>query len=100
MARHKVGSKSEIPEGAGKAVVLDGRPVAVFHAAGKFYALDDACLHRGGPLSEGTVEAGAVVCPWHHWRFELASGRHAADPRSRVRTYPVLAEGEELFIEL
>ncbi len=98
--RHKIGAKAEIPEGAGKAVVLEGRPVAVFQSAGRYFALDDACLHRGGPLSEGTIEAGAVVCPWHHWRFELATGCHAADPQSRVRSYPVSAEGDELFIEL
>ena len=44
MARHRLGSKNEVPEGAAKAVVVEGRPVALFQTAGKFYALDDACL--------------------------------------------------------
>lgn len=98
---HKACLRAEVPEGAGKEVIVEGRPIAVFQdAAGKFHALDNACLHRGGPLSEGTLEGTVVTCPWHHWRFDVATGCHAADPRSRVRTYPVKVEGDSLILEL
>ena len=97
--RHKVGAVSDVPEGAGREFVVEGRPIAVFKAAGKFYALDNACLHRGGPLGEGTLQGTVVTCPWHHWRFDVATGCNAADANARVRTYPVQVEGETLLVE-
>jgi nitrite reductase/ring-hydroxylating ferredoxin subunit/uncharacterized membrane protein len=34
-----------------------------------------ACAHLGGPLSEGTLKDGSVVCPWHGSEFALDDGR-------------------------
>jgi len=65
---------SELTEGEGKFVEIDGYQLAVFLSEGKAYALDNTCPHAGGPLSAGTVDHGCAVCPWHDWRFELATG--------------------------
>jgi nitrite reductase/ring-hydroxylating ferredoxin subunit/uncharacterized membrane protein len=46
------------------------------------FALADRCSHRGGPLSEGTLDAGCVTCPWHGSRFELATGVPVRGPAS------------------
>lgn len=53
---------------------MDGRPVAIFHTEAGFYAVDNDCLHMGGPLCEGTVEGTVVTCPWHAWAYHLATG--------------------------
>ena len=55
-------------------MTLDGRRIAVFRAAGGWYALDAACPHRGGPLADGIVCDRAVICPLHDRRYDLATG--------------------------
>jgi nitrite reductase/ring-hydroxylating ferredoxin subunit/uncharacterized membrane protein len=51
-------------------------------ASGDVRALADRCSHRGGPLSDGTIEQGCAVCPWHGSRFDLESGRAVKGPAS------------------
>src|SRR4051794_5347195 len=57
-------------------LVLRGRhrPVLVLHDRGRVAALDNRCPHMGFPLERGTVEDGVLTCPWHHARFDVASG--------------------------
>jgi len=61
--------------GESRLVTVGGRELAVFHLDNQFHVLDNHCPHAGGPLAEGTVEAGVVTCPWHAWKFDVASGR-------------------------
>lgn len=50
-------------------------PFALYQdEAGEVHCLDAFCPHMEGPLFEGTVMNGEVVCPWHQWRYELKSG--------------------------
>jgi len=42
---------------------------------GRVCALAHACSHLGGPLAEGTLKDGSVVCPWHGSEFALDDGR-------------------------
>ena len=96
---------SEIAEGERKLVKVNGVDVAVFRQDGRFYALNNACPHRQGPLSRGTVEAAAdgsgcfVRCPMHGWRFHLATGDSNGRP-ANATVYAVDQRGEELYIEL
>jgi nitrite reductase (NADH) small subunit/3-phenylpropionate/trans-cinnamate dioxygenase ferredoxin subunit len=71
----KVALLSDVPPGSGKTVQVDGRSIAVFNAAGKIYALDDACAHMGGPLGEGALEGCIVTCPWHAWHYDVRDGK-------------------------
>lgn len=41
---------------------------------GRVCALSHSCSHLGGPLSEGTLKDGSVVCPWHRSEFALDDG--------------------------
>ena len=70
----KVCSTADVPIGEGRAVTVDGRRIAVFHTASGWYALDDACPHRSGPLSDGILADSCVACPLHDRRFSLADG--------------------------
>ncbi len=79
---------SELHEGTGKYVEIDGFRLAVFLHLGKIYAIDNMCPHAGGSLSGGIVEDGCVVCPWHYWRFELATGALKGAPLVTIQTYP------------
>ncbi len=96
---------SEIPEGERKLVTVNGMDVAVFRQDGRFYALNNACPHRQGPLSRGTVTAAAdgagcfVRCPMHGWRFDLATGDSHGRP-ANATVYALDQRGEELYIEI
>ncbi len=66
-----------------------------------FYALSDTCTHRGGPLSDGTVEGAEVTCPWHGARFDVKTGAVLGPPAGReVRSYPVRVTGADVEIEV
>src|SRR5438309_2120479 len=93
----KVAKVSEIPEGTGKTFQVDGRAVAVFHIGGQVYALDNTCLHRGGPLGEGTVEDGKVTCPWHHWQYDVRSGQRVGFEQ-KVAAHQAKLEGEDVLV--
>jgi nitrite reductase/ring-hydroxylating ferredoxin subunit len=80
----------EIAVGHGLFIERDGPPVAVFNAGGgRFHAMGPSCPHEDGPLSEGWIEGGTVVCPWHGFDFDLATGRCHVDPDLSVPVYAV-----------
>lgn len=100
MATHVVAKVGEIPEGEARVVTVGERQLAVVNDGGTFRALDNVCVHRGGPLGEGVVDAGAITCPWHGWQYDLATGvaRHRADVK--VACFAVRVEGDAVTVEL
>jgi NAD(P)H-dependent nitrite reductase small subunit len=88
----------DIPEGEGRAVAVGDKLIAVFHDRGRFCAIDDTCPHMGASLSGGCVEDGVVTCPWHAWRFRLADGAWADNPRIKIGCYPVRVEGDDVLV--
>lgn len=91
----------DIRPGTAKAVEVAGRKIAIFNVDGKFYAIGDTCTHRGGPLSEGTVEGTQVTCPWHRATFDLQTGNVLNPPAQKpVPSYKVIVQGEELKLEV
>ena len=66
---------------------------------GRYYAIDDVCPHMGASLSGGYVEDGIVTCPWHAWRFRLADGAWADNPRIKIGCYPVRVVGDEVQVQ-
>lgn len=95
----KAAKISEIPQGTGKTVKLEGQAVALFNVAGNFYATSNTCAHRGGPLGEGSLEGQIVTCPWHGWSFDVATGA-ATHQAASVKTYPVKTEGEDVLVSI
>lgn len=49
----------------------NGKKIALFNLEGSFYAINDTCTHRGGPLSEGEIEGELVTRPWHGALFNI-----------------------------
>ena len=96
----KVAEVSEIDEGKSKVVRAEGRTLALFRVKDQFFALNNACLHRGGPLGEGDLKDYRVVCPWHGWTYDVRTGAFEIIPPLKVRSYPVRREGESILVEL
>jgi nitrite reductase/ring-hydroxylating ferredoxin subunit/uncharacterized membrane protein len=59
---------------------------------GRVCALVHDCSHLGGPLSEGTLKDGSVVCPWHGSEFALDDGRVMNGPAAHDQPCLVVRE--------
>ena len=81
-----VAVEGEIPEGQGRCFTVSDTMVAVFRENGRYFAINDFCPHMGSSLSEGHVEDGTVMCPWHAWRFRLSDGIWMDNSKSEIRT--------------
>jgi nitrite reductase/ring-hydroxylating ferredoxin subunit len=91
------GQLEEFPPGTVRLLVASGRRVAVGNAGGELFALDDACLHRGGSLACGHLDGAVLVCPMHWWRYDTRTGGRLGAPGLRVPCYPVrVVDGQVL----
>jgi nitrite reductase/ring-hydroxylating ferredoxin subunit len=73
---------TELADGQHRRADADGVPVLLYRTAGTVYALDSTCSHMGGPLEEGTISDGCVICPWHGSTFRFADGTIVRGPAS------------------
>lgn len=89
----------DVPLGEGRVATIDGRKIAVFRAAGGWYALDAVCPHRGGPLADGIVCDRAVICPLHDRRYDLESGAPLGAGEG-VTAHAVEVRGDRVFVEV
>ncbi len=90
----------DLEPGQGKVVEVKGRAIALFNIGGTFYALDNTCLHMGGPVGEGYVEGNMVTCPWHGWQYKVETGETEFEPDQKLQTFEVKVEGEKVKIKL
>src|SRR2546426_12644597 len=88
----------DIPPGTAKVVLVAGHPVALFNVNGTFFATDNTCLHRAGPLGEGFLDGDIVTCPMHGWQYDVRSGQSFMNPAAKLRTYRVVVEGEDVKV--
>jgi nitrite reductase (NADH) small subunit len=95
-----VGEVADIGAGEGRVVEAEGRTLALFNVDGAFYALDNSCAHRGGPLGEGDLDGTVVVCPWHAWRWDVKTGANVNNPAVKMTCFPVSVDGGRVFVEL
>jgi len=96
----KVDRASEIGPGEKKIYEVDGILVVVVNLDGEYYCIEDVCTHDGGPLGEGDLDDGEIVCPRHGARFDLRTGAAVKLPAFEpVATYEVKVQDGDLLIE-
>lgn len=101
MAYIKLTTQAELPgKNAVKEFEAGGKTICVANVNGAITAIDSVCLHMGGPLGEGCIEAGRVVCPWHGWEYDPATGQLGDDPKTRLAVYPIKIENGDVLVEL
>ena len=98
--RVKVAAVSDVPSGEGRVVEAGDFTLAVFNVDGRFFAIDNRCVHRGGPLGEGPLDDHTVMCPWHGWRFDVTTGANVNNPAVKVACFPVTVEGDALYVDV
>ncbi|HEV2325451.1 MAG TPA: Rieske (2Fe-2S) protein [Terracidiphilus sp.] len=75
---------------------VDGRPICVANVGGVIAALNGVCPHEEGPLGEGSIEDGRVVCPWHGYSYDPKTGISPEDPGLKAEVYESVIENGEL----
>lgn len=115
-----VADSGDVPEGDGVLVRLDhGLEIGVFRLNGALVAYENRCAHQGGPVCTGEIlgryeqvlaadktvlreqfsrEETHLVCPWHGWEFDLATGECAVNRRIRLRAYPVTERDGHVYL--
>ena len=96
----KVGTLAQLPPDSVMEVMVGDQPYAVCHVGGAIRALSGVCIHRGGPLGQGQIHEGRVVCPYHLWEFDCATGEYDYDPTKRVPTFEVKVEGGDIYLQV
>ena len=92
---------NDVPDPGRAALEVDNHLIVMIHLDGKFYALDDACSHEGGPLGEGILEGYQLVCPIHGSRFDVRTGKALSTPAVHsISVYEVKVEGNNVFVKI
>src|SRR5664279_1535561 len=95
----RICGKGELPAVGQVAEMFIGTtPYCIANVAGAFSVLGGICPHREGPLGQGTIEEGHVICPWHAWAFDVKSGVSAHSANVKVEVYPVKVIEEDVLI--
>lgn len=97
----KLTSISELPgNNEAKEFSIGEKTVCVANVDGVFSAMDNVCLHRGGPIGQGVIEDGKVICPWHGWAWHPTTGEAAHNANAKVPVYAIKIEGEDVLIQI
>lgn len=97
----KLATKSELPAtNEAKEFTCGNKEICVANVNGEFSAMDNSCLHQGGPLGQGMIEKGKIVCPWHAWAYDPKTGEAAHNKNAKVAVYPIKIENDDVLIEL
>jgi nitrite reductase/ring-hydroxylating ferredoxin subunit len=97
----RVAALADVPVGQGLFVEVQGTGLAIFNAGGgHVFACGAICPHEDGPLAEGWLEGDVVVCPWHGFDFELATGRCRVDPELSVPVFPARVHDDGVEVDL
>ncbi|MFI5268649.1 MAG: Rieske (2Fe-2S) protein [Chloroflexota bacterium] len=99
---HPVAGVDDLPAGQVREVEVDGRKLALANVRGQVYALGGVCLHQGGPVGQGRIRGGYVVCPWHAYMYDPKDGSvaHPKGETARLQTYPVEVEDGQIYVSL
>jgi nitrite reductase (NADH) small subunit len=97
----RVCAQSELPQpGHLLEYTAGGRVLCVANVEGAICVLDGICPHEGGPLGEGTIEDGRVVCPWHAYAFDVHTGEAKDDPEVKADILRARVVNGELHVML
>lgn len=99
---YNLGSVSRLPLGEGRIFQLGSTSVVIFRTrGGEVFATQSSCPHRGGPLADGLIGEGKVICPLHAYKFDLTTGQPIGNMCEALKTYPVsLSETDDILLSL
>jgi nitrite reductase/ring-hydroxylating ferredoxin subunit len=100
MALIRIAALDELSEGRLLQREAAGTTVAVCNHAGKIHAFNGLCPHRNGPLGQGNLVDGCIVCPWHAWEFSVETGELDYNPGIKLQRYDVVIQGGNVLVDI
>jgi nitrite reductase/ring-hydroxylating ferredoxin subunit len=101
MPRVQVCTVAELQDHTMRRFILNGHEVLLAKIGGQYYAVNERCTHRGGPLSEGKLEGFNITCPLHFGEFNLQTGEATSPPASDpLRIYQVSVDAGQVYVDL
>jgi nitrite reductase/ring-hydroxylating ferredoxin subunit len=120
MQEVEIGKLVDIADGDYRIFALDKLEVGIFRTGSKVLAYENLCPHAGGPVCQGKIfnqveevitpdkkSAGLrfgkqrhIVCPWHGYEFDLATGCHPGDPSMRLTPVPVAVRNGHIYVSV
>ena len=101
MSAASVARLGDLAAGQPTRVDVGGVRIVLVRVKDDVYACDDACAHKGGPLSEGKISGIRLACPWHGWMYDVRTGECVLPGRgARVASYPVRIDAGEIWVEV
>jgi nitrite reductase/ring-hydroxylating ferredoxin subunit len=88
----KVLPAAELASGQCREVLAGDTPVALCNLDGRFHAIGNRCPHRGGPLGQGALAGNLLLCPWHAWAYDVATGVSDVNSEISVPVYETRVE--------
>ena len=115
-----VGKLTDIADGDYRVFALEAIEVGIFRAGSKVLAYENVCPHAGGPVCQGKIfnqveevitpdkKSGGfrfgkqrhIVCPWHGYEFDLATGCHPGDASVRLTPVPVAVRDGQIYVSV
>ncbi|MDF1543530.1 MAG: Rieske 2Fe-2S domain-containing protein [bacterium] len=96
----KMGVLADVPPGAILEKRIMARRVAVFNDSGRLIGMESDCKHMHASLAKGDISNGTVTCPWHSWKYDLASGKCLTVDKFSLKKYDLEIEGETIYLVL
>lgn len=97
----EVGAAADLAEGESLRAEVNGTVIAIVKLEGTFYAFQEFCTHRYGPLSEGALVDGQVQCPWHRSCFDVRTGKVSHGPaKVDLKTFPVRIQEGKIEVQV
>lgn len=95
----RVCAVDDVPEHRARIVCASGERIAVFRYDGRLSAISNVCQHQNGPLGEGKIVGGCVVCPWHGYEYRPDTGAAPPPFTEAVPTFRVEVRGGDVWLD-
>ena len=96
-----IGSIHDVPQRGARCVKKGELTIAIFRTAeDQFFALEDKCPHKNGPLSQGIVHDDCVTCPLHNWVFSLETGEAQGADEGQIDTFAAKVEDGRILLDV
>lgn len=97
----RIMSTSELPPpGEAREVACGDVMLCIANCNGAISAMNNVCPHRYGPLGQGTIEDGKLICPWHAWAFDVKTGVAVHTAKAKAEVYGIKIEGDDVLVKL
>jgi nitrite reductase (NADH) small subunit len=100
LALIRIAAVDELPPGTLLERQAEAQVFALCNHGGHIRAFHGLCPHHGGPLGQGNLVDGCIVCPWHAWEFRVEDGALDYNPAIRLRQFRVQIRGDDVLVEI